>query len=163
MSSDPSLSHAYIHTYTQTDRFRPLCIGQEDEQNHSSFLSGPHVFCLHHCSPQTSSLHQGTHDTHAPLSLVSPLPGTHYHYSSHPLPFSQVSPLKGVVDADGQVPILIEYTPQALGTIHCEIRLELAQYHYRPFVTTITASAQAGEVCMYVCSAVSRSISLLCL
>lgn len=52
----------------------------------------------------------------------------------------KVSPARGIVPANGEVPVVIEYTPTKLSTTECSIMLNIAQFNYQPFETTITGS-----------------------
>ena len=58
----------------------------------------------------------------------------------------RVSPLSGVVPADGSVEITIEFTPLEFGTCILELLVYVAQFNFEPILCTITGSCIPGMV-----------------
>ena len=70
----------------------------------------------------------------APIAFEFEIAVTKEHYDF------KISPRRGVVPANGVVPIVVEYSPTKLATSECKIQLNIAQFNYQPFETTIVGS-----------------------
>eukprot|EP00743_Colponemidia_sp_Colp-15_P003394 GILK01003668.1.p1 GENE.GILK01003668.1~~GILK01003668.1.p1 ORF type:complete len:832 (-),score=131.18 GILK01003668.1:94-2589(-) len=56
----------------------------------------------------------------------------------------QVSPMTGIVPANGFVDIQITYSPSRLSTSSMEIQVNISQFGFTPFITTVLGSGLAG-------------------
>lgn len=70
----------------------------------------------------------------APIAFEYEITVTKEHYDFN------ITPRHGVVPANGEVPIVVEFTPTKLSTSECKVMLNIAQFNYQPFETTIIGS-----------------------
>ena len=52
----------------------------------------------------------------------------------------------GVIPAEGQADISIEFTPSKLSTCMMKVELSVSQFNFDPIVCTIVGSAVAGDI-----------------
>ena len=63
-----------------------------------------------------------------------------------PHPYFKLSPLKGIIPANGEASISITFNPVTLGTSSCTVRLVVAQHGFVPIDCVISAKALSGMI-----------------
>lgn len=78
-----------------------------------------------------------------------------------PHPYLEVSPVQGIIPANGSAQITVRYTPEALGTHSAELRVSLSQFNFQPYTCQVTGSSLPGQIRQDALEGSARSLGVI--